>query len=60
MRSKGIKAFELIAQLQNLIDQHGDREVITSGADYSEEVRVARFQTRDNDPYIPEGTIYIA
>ncbi|TSP14052.1 hypothetical protein [Cupriavidus campinensis] len=59
MRERGIKASELIKQLQDLIEEHGDREVIIGGGDYPEPCRSVSFQTKRHDPYIPEGTFYL-
>lgn len=59
MRPIGIKVSELIEMLQHLLEKHGDCEVISGGGDYPEGVRRAKFQTRNDDPYVPQGTIYI-
>lgn len=59
MREKGLKASELIQKIQKLIEEHGDREVISGGTDYPEGVRGVSYQQKDNDPYIPKGSFYI-
>lgn len=57
--SIGIKASELVKQLEKLIRIHGDREVSAGGGDYPEGVSGVHLQTRSNDPYIPQGNFYI-
>lgn len=60
MRYIGIKASELVAQLQKLVEKHGDQEVIVGGGDYPEGCRGVWLVTkRSSDAYTPEGTFKI-
>lgn len=56
----GIKASELIKQLQEMIDKHGDCVCISGGTDYPEGVSGVRYITKDKaDGYIPANTFRI-
>jgi len=59
MIARGITASVLIQQLEALIRLHGDREVFVGGGDYPAGVRGAELQDDRDNPYVPEGTIYI-
>ncbi len=47
-------ASELIAELQKLIDTHGDREVYLSAPDYPDRSNGVHVQP-NGDPYVPAG-----
>lgn len=56
----GIMASELIRQLQELIDQHGDQQVIAGGTDYPDGVGCVEYvDERKADGYKPLGTFHI-
>ena len=55
-----MKATELIARLQDLVDEYGDREVYHGGQDYPETVRSAVVISKKRaSGYEPEGVIKI-
>jgi hypothetical protein len=53
MRGNGIKATELIAKLQELVRQHGDREMWNGGADYPEPITQVTYRTAPDSGYLP-------
>jgi|GEM_PF-5233779 len=55
MMGYGIKATELIKQLQAQIAIHGDCEVWCGGGDYPEGVKTVTFTIKGNT-YIPAGS----
>lgn len=58
MYPDGIKASELIAQLQELVKEHGDRPVYSGGTDYPAGVENVSYWAK-GDSYIPKGAFYI-
>lgn len=58
MIAPGIKASELVKQLQQLIEEHGDQQVFAGGGDYPGGVGGVDVQ-RDRNPYVPKGVFYI-
>lgn len=54
-----IKASELIKKLKEMLDKHGDREVIIGGTDYPEGCSGVILQKDDNNPYVPKGSFKI-
>jgi hypothetical protein len=59
MLGYGMQASELIKRLQELIEQHGDREVFAGGTDYPEGVIGVYCVNTDNDPYVRKGSFKI-
>lgn len=59
MFQSGIKASELIKKLKDMIDKHGDREVIVNGGDCPEPCSGVILQKDDNNPYVPKGMFKI-
>lgn len=53
-----MKASELIQRLQQLIKEHGDREVYSGGEDYPGPVNGIRHEKK-GDAYIPKNTFDI-
>lgn len=58
MRSVGVPASELVKQLAELIERHGDREVFCGGGDYPAGVGGVSLETK-GDAYIPRGVFYV-
>lgn len=55
----GLKASEVIRELQELIDEHGDQYVFGGCSDYPQGVEGAAKQEKHNNPYIPFGTFFL-
>ena len=58
MIESGMKASELIKELEKMIEKHGDREVFSGGTDYPEGVGVVRY-VRKGDGYCKARSFYI-
>jgi len=54
----GMKASEVIAELQKLIDEHGDKECFSGGSDYPEGIVCVHYQKYE-DAYIPAGSFVL-
>lgn len=54
----GIKASELIKQLENLVAQHGDKEVFVPSGTFPSGVGGAIVEKRENG-YVPMGAIVL-
>lgn len=59
MRGNGIKASELIKQLQDMINKNGDREIWKRSSDYPEGVTQVEFRTKEDDGYYPTKVFVI-
>jgi len=60
MFKSGIKASELIAELQKLIEKHGDLNVYRAGSDYPEGVHGVRYIPKNKgDAYTPGNSFEV-
>jgi hypothetical protein len=59
MKATGIKASELIKNLQDLIKEKGDLEVFSGGNDFPTGVSHAFHVKDDRDVYVPKDSFYI-
>lgn len=60
MMSRGILASELIAALQELIRQHGDKQVYSGGTDYPEGVTGVSYTPKGKgDGYTPSDSFKV-
>jgi len=58
MFESGLKASELIAELNKMIETYGDLEVISGGGDYPEGVRGVSYNKK-SEPYYPANSFVI-
>lgn len=59
MIARGIMASALIKQLEKLIEEHGDQQVFSGGADYPGGVGGVALKEDGTSPYVPQGVFYI-
>ena len=56
---KRMNVSDVIKALQEILDKHGDCEVIAGGGDYPDYVKRINIQKDNKNAYVPEGCVHI-